>query len=459
MSSNGSSLRRIAPSLLAILFVIGAYVFFASAGTWEFRRVAFTDTHYANLTEGFRRGQLSMAIEPVPELVRLPDPYDVDARARAQAYFVWDASYYKGKYYLYFSPLPALLVYLPFRLVAGGYPRDALVAVVFSTWAFLMAAWIVRRYLSPFWLLLIGLGNVLPYTLTNVRVYEVTVTLGMALTATWAYAMLRFLETRAVRHAAWLGFWLALAIVTRPNLGMLLLPAAVAILIARERRAAVAALMPLIVIGALAAWYNVARFGNPLEFGMRYQMNERSMLHGSMCGLCSGPELRRFATNARHYLFSAPVISGAFPFVDLPVSRTDHSVSYPSDEQVGGVVPLIPLVVVATFLALVLVARRTTIDVELRAGMLTLAAGWLVLFGLATCGAMTPRYPLDFMMLMAVGSVVCVQRVRLMPFRVAAIAMACYSAVLGFALGFAGPEKSFATANPELFQRLATLFN
>jgi hypothetical protein len=58
----GSSL----PSLLAILSVISAYVFFASAGTWELRRVAFTDTHYANLTEGFRRGQLSMAIEPVP---------------------------------------------------------------------------------------------------------------------------------------------------------------------------------------------------------------------------------------------------------------------------------------------------------------------------------------------------------------------------------------------------------
>lgn len=453
-----SSLRRIAPSLLAILFVIGAYVFFASAGTWEFRRVAFTDTHYANLTEGFRRGQLSMAIEPEPALMRLPDPYDVEARNREQAYFVWDASYYKGKYYLYFSPLPALMVYLPFRLVAGGYPRDALVAVVFSTWAFLMAAWIVRRFLSPVWLLLIGLGNVLPFTLTNVRMYEVTITLGMALTATWAFAMLRFLETRSTRHAAWMGFWLALAIVTRPNLGVLLLPAAAAILIARERRAAVAALVPLVVIGAIAAWYNFARFGNPLEFGMRYQLNGRSMLHGSMCGLCSGPELRRFANNARHYLFAAPVISSEFPFVDLPVSRTDHSVSYPSDEQVGGVVPLIPLVVVATVLALVLAMRRSVMDVEVRAGTLTLAAGWLVLFGLATCGAMTPRYPLDFMMLMAIGSVVCVERVRMQSFRIVAVAMAIYSAILGFLLGFAGPEKSFATANPELFAKLTALF-
>src|SRR5688500_11031105 len=115
------------PAAAAILAVVGTYVFFASVGTWEFPRVASTETHYANLSEGFRRGQLSMAIKPEPALVQLEDPYDVNARTRENAGFVWDASFYKGKYYLYFSPLPALLFHLPFRLVGGGYPRDSLV--------------------------------------------------------------------------------------------------------------------------------------------------------------------------------------------------------------------------------------------------------------------------------------------------------------------------------------------
>ena len=71
------------------------------------------------------------------------------------------------------------------------------------------------------------------------------------------------------------------------------------------------------------------------------------------------------------------------------------------------------------------------------------------------------------MMLMAIGSVVCVEArvtflrevgVRVWPFGVAAIAMTGYSIVLGVALGFAGPEKSFARLNPALFQKLSAFF-
>src|SRR5437867_10278914 len=101
-----------------------------------------------------------------PRLMALSFPYDMKAREGIE--YLWDASYFNGHYYLYFSPLPALIFYMPYRLLRGGYPRDALAAAFFSAWAFLAATAFARRALAgrrlhiplPVWILLIGFGNV-----------------------------------------------------------------------------------------------------------------------------------------------------------------------------------------------------------------------------------------------------------------------------------------------------------
>jgi len=57
------------------------------------------------LGESFLRGQLSLLEEPNPQLTELQNPYDP---AQRTVPYHWDASYYKGKYYLYWGPVPAL---------------------------------------------------------------------------------------------------------------------------------------------------------------------------------------------------------------------------------------------------------------------------------------------------------------------------------------------------------------
>ncbi|HVG24453.1 MAG TPA: hypothetical protein VND45_09890 [Thermoanaerobaculia bacterium] len=56
--------------------------------------------------------------------------------------------------------------------------------------------------------------------LPNVFVHVLPVTLGMALTTTWACPTLRFFETRSAKYAAWMGVWLKPAIAARPNLAI-----------------------------------------------------------------------------------------------------------------------------------------------------------------------------------------------------------------------------------------------
>jgi hypothetical protein len=216
-------------------------------------------------------------------------------------------------------------------------------------------------------------------------------------------------------------------------------------------------------VGPIAAWYNFARFGSIFELGLRYQLNGRNNMLIAPCGLCTFPELLRFVNHSMHYLFWPPIAFSRFPYVDLQPSRLDYAVSYPSAEQVGGVAPLMPLVIVATLFAAILVVSRRADGAAIRASALTLGAGWLILAGLAGCVGIAPRFPLDFVILMAIGSVVCVEAgtavlhdagVPRWALRAAVIGLACYSIILGLALGFAGPERGFARLNPELFQRL-----
>ncbi|HEX7189988.1 MAG TPA: hypothetical protein VF381_00310, partial [Thermoanaerobaculia bacterium] len=254
---------------LTVLLVITGYMFIASAGTFAFRRRPWNYPYnarpglgyYSSLGEGFLHGRLTMAHEADPALSALPDPYDYDLRNQKHVSYLWDASFFHGKYYLYFSPVPLLVFYMPFRLIAREWPPDNLAAAFFATWAFIMAAaFVVRalprlplRRLVP-WLLLLGFGNVTLFTLDDVSIYEVAILAGTAMSATWAYLLLRFIDRPGIGSATWLGVWLALAIAARPNLVVLALCTAAPVLFTpspRRSRLVAAFAAPLVVIALL----------------------------------------------------------------------------------------------------------------------------------------------------------------------------------------------------------------
>src|SRR4051812_15161928 len=60
--------------------------------------------YYNFLIDGWLDGQLNMKVPVAPELLALPDPYDPALRPPGLG--LHDASFYKGKYYLYFGAAP-----------------------------------------------------------------------------------------------------------------------------------------------------------------------------------------------------------------------------------------------------------------------------------------------------------------------------------------------------------------
>lgn len=468
-----------------MLVVLAVYAFFAGGGTFDFPRVDDWEvSYYATLAEGFRQGHLYLARPIEWELMELPYPWD--PAARKDIFYLWDASFFNGRYYLYFTPLPVLLLYLPFRLLRGAYPPDALVALALSAWAFIAAVVFTRRAIArsgqpplipfPLWVLLIGLGSVVPFTLTFARTYEIAILTGTALTSMWAVALLEFNASPTLRRTAWLSLWLALAIAARPNLLMLIPTALIVLLAVRKARrsivkTALAFIAPLLLVALALISYNMARFHEPFESGLKYQLTSVDMANQRVCGVCNFPEVLRVANHSTHYLFRAPTILSAFPFVNMEYAKLDPAVAWPREstttEQVIGIAPLVPLAMIGTLFALFLAFSSNAND-GVRTATQVMAGGYLVMLGLSSCWWVVARYSLDFMFLIVPSSIVCIEAglarlrdhgVRILPLRIGAIGLACYSIVLGLLLGFGGPSDAFRTANPELFQKVASWFS
>jgi hypothetical protein len=130
-------LLRALPVLLAIAAVVALYAYISSGGTFVFLPLNAERTQYGSLANGFLHGHLYLTIRPDPKLTALPNPYDPQQRQGID--YEFDTSYLNGRYYLYFSPLPALIIYLPYHALFGHFPSPFLTGFLFCTWAFLLA--------------------------------------------------------------------------------------------------------------------------------------------------------------------------------------------------------------------------------------------------------------------------------------------------------------------------------
>lgn len=247
--------------------------------------------YYNRLVDGFRSGHLYLAGDPAPEMAKLKNPYDPIENG---PYRLHDATYYKGKYYLYFGPTPALVLFWPYVAITGEYLWHRQAVAIFGSAAFLISVGLLcairRRYFprAGAWAMffaVIGLGfaNTIPIVLRRPDVWEVPITCSamfvlLALVALW----------RAIHHAADRTGWTAIASVfygfaigARPPVllgaAMLLVPALYAWRreqrdLATVRRLVFAAVIPVTLFGLALLTYNWLRFGNPLEFGQKYQV-------------------------------------------------------------------------------------------------------------------------------------------------------------------------------------------
>jgi len=481
--------------LALVLAIELVYLWFVSVGFW-LEWPAGTD-YYDELAESFQRGQTYFQVEPDPRLLQLEDPYSFPSREGIPV--LWDASYYRGKYYAYWGPAPAALLVIPKSVLALTITDPHVVflatsaVLIFST---LILASIWSRYFAgnlPFWLLLTGVlfaGLGLPslWVLSYPTIHEAAVSSGMAFFLGGLFAALPVLVSgriSRVRRGIAGTLW-ALAVASR---AVLLVPtvvvsAAVLLMLVKERKEGrrdfaldgLCLLLPLVLAAMALGWYNNNRFGDPLETGFRYQLSWRDATLDRVF------DPRYIFPNLYNYVFGRARTLAVFPFIK-PTDGAEavpflpgnlHPSAYTS-ENMSGLIPSAPGHLFAAFLAWWVVCGQTRPALATKAPALErgrpahrLRLSMGVLFVVALSAFMpvgiyywaANRFQMDFLPMVAllsvVGSWVAIDGLRARPIArlavlTALVALFLVSAVVPFLLAVSGDQLRFERLNPALF--------
>lgn len=362
---SGSSKQRMiicAVVLLEIALLIGVSTF-----NPMFQKNPSSHTaQYQQLAQSFLDGRLYLDKAPPEYLAEMENPYDYGERTeikemKGQGYY-WDASYFEGKYYVYFGVVPVLLTYLPYRALTNTDMPNVMAirffTVFFVIGSFLLIYRLIKRYFKerkiPFVsYLLISLIFVNAscgiFIAKRPDFYSVPIISGLAFTVLGLYFWLLSLknEGRVNGGFAALGsLCLALVAGCRPQL---LVVSAFAFLlfwnsVFKDRSLfskksiwqTVAICMPYIIVAAGIMWYNYARFGSPFDFGQNYNLTTNDMTG-------RGYRVERVGLSLFTYFFQLPNISAAFPFINSVRIDTNYLGTTITEPMFGGIFAVIPL--------------------------------------------------------------------------------------------------------------------
>ncbi len=430
--------------------------------------------YYDLLARAFVSGKLYLPVLPEPALLALPHPYEDRENERFR---LLDTVLYKQHYYLYHGPIPVIVLFVPWYFLTGHDMPENFAAFLFAIGGYIFLSLLFLQllaYLSPrvsivvftLCLLAIGIAQSVPFLLHRAKLYEIAIACGFCCVSAGFYFLFR-MTTASANRALWSGLsglCFGLAIGCRPHLGLAALCALALLMLLRvARRQVVAWALPVIACGWGIAAYNYARFGNPLEFGLSYQLAAASYQNIRL-------SVSNVVPGLYYWLLCPPTLVPEFPFVRLAFRQ-------PFDarmnvlplryflEPTGGILALCPLVfiaILAPFCAGVFNGKRRAFALIMT--MLVFAAASM-LFVSAT-GLTSQRYEVDFQpylvfiaCISACAALVYLQtNVRMIATTLLSI-LILYSVAANVALAVQGPYDQFVQASPGSYVQLARWFS
>ena len=417
-----SKCRSYAPIGIACALIIWIYCWTAETGAFEITSHDAKDSYYNLLVKGFSSGQLAVKRDAPPGLAALPNPYDPVANAPyvwSIDHFSYELSYYQGKLYLYFGVTPAVVLFWPYAELTGHYCTQKVAVVIFNVLGFLVAAGLIfavwRRYFpeAKVWnvaagVFALGLAPCFMDQLSCADMREVP------RSCAFAFTMLTFAAIwNTLHHPKHQRIWLALAslayglaVGARPSLlaGIIILLIPVvqnarsspgstgSVPVSQRIWLLFAAVAPALLVGAGLAAYNDLRFGNPLEFGWRYQLTDIQNRLARPFGL------HYLWYNFKFYFLQPFYWNHSFPFIQAHGVLPLPSGYYGTGNPYGGILLNCPFVWLALGVLLIWHGHSQAANPALRdflwAVLLVAAAGALVLC-LFFCGSSS--YLCDFL--------------------------------------------------------------
>lgn len=370
---------------------------------------------YEMITEAFLKGQLHFDYEVDERLLNMENPYDAVARNIQGVDFHWDHALYNGHYYMYFGVVPALLLFLPFRVITGhaltGYHGTQIFSAAYIIGVFILFRLFGKKYFEKMSVSLYVLVCAavsyftLWYAVAAPALYCMAIVSAMALAIWSIYFFVKAVffcesENSAIAYAALGSLLGALEFGCRPTVGLSNLVVLPLILIFLQKRGismrllgkmALAAL-PYALVAAGLMGYNYARFGNPFEFGQTYQLTiiDQTSYAGSMLARF---DLKATLRDMYFYLFNNML---SLPKLE-PLPRIGPFVTF----------PLLPISFLLVLFPDTLRHIRKS-SLTLFGLFLLISTAVIIVFEVLWAPLPEPRYRLDFSWLLGIAAFIFV---------------------------------------------------
>jgi hypothetical protein len=365
-SARDSSARAALAAGLGGVGAILVGLWFITCGTWT-RWIPYTQ-YYDKLASSFLAGQLSLQETPPAQLLALDNPYSY--KNREGIAYLWDASLYQGKYYLYWGAVPAVLAAAVKVVLPGAVVDDQYLLFFFYVGLVISGACALtllrERYFPDApagsllgWVLLVGLSMPVLWLINRPSVYETAIAGGQFFLMLGVCAVLRSLA-QPNPSKIWLGVaglaWGA-AVNCRTSLAVavVFLTVVVGGVVWKRGTSLRRALPTLLWLGLpLCLWasgfcaYNYARFGSIFETGHRYQLTGPAMpvdyaavispryVNPNLYSYLARP--LQFTGNAFPFMISPYIRENMWPFyIHLPEN-------YYYSEPVAGIFTAVPAI-------------------------------------------------------------------------------------------------------------------
>ena len=304
---------------------------------------------YRMLADAFSIGQYHLIPLPSQELLSLADPYapeNVNVPGR-----IGDAVLYNGKYYLYFGPIPAIVLIMADWLFQTKFDNAFLMIFFLSLFAimvFLIIYHIWRRKYSdiPWFVPLLCVVTILwsfplLWLVGRPAVYESAIIGGQAFLVVGLYLLIVNFNDQSASAALLFGAGCALGLSIGSRVSLIapisllsffvFLWLLVSSLNLRQKvRLSVSFFLPLIILLTVYGIYNYRRFGSPLEFGYKYTLVGRGRNPANPLSLAN------IKNNLILYFLMPPAdLSIQYPFITFAGVRDEVSSVY----NVYGITP------------------------------------------------------------------------------------------------------------------------
>jgi hypothetical protein len=258
-------------------------------------------------------------------------PYDHHWRVanhRLNVDWIWEWCYFEGKYYSHYGVVPAIILYVPYTLITGGYLSNHGGIFLFSAIAVVMLAlfwrFCVKKYMPDarfaFFLLSFltlffasGLHGVLIFP----RFYTIVQAAALMFAMTGVFLLFKSVsQDDKIRKIKLFFACLCLALIAgcRPNMILVSLLVPVVLWKHRSWKLLLLVAIPYIIVAIPLGWYNYIRFGSFADFGHLYTLTHIN--HPTLAELNPIGKITRTFIYLINHIFLPNKYSLYFPFVE-----------------------------------------------------------------------------------------------------------------------------------------------